>query len=121
MDKPNVYNHPTRTRPVDSGGAGPHDPGMESRIAKLEAHAEFVRADLTDLKSDVRLMKDSVAGLDSRLARVENQLTHVPTNAKLLAITLGCTLSVISAMGALMYFFAKPWVEQILEAVKAAA
>ena len=40
-----------------SGGGGPHDPGMEARVAKLEAHIEHIQSDLMDIKSDIREIK----------------------------------------------------------------
>jgi hypothetical protein len=38
-------------------GGGPHDPGMEARVAKLEAHIEHIQSDITEIKSDVREIK----------------------------------------------------------------
>ena len=35
-------------------GAGPYDPGMASRVAKLEAHAEHIQTDLAEIKRDLR-------------------------------------------------------------------
>jgi hypothetical protein len=39
------------------GGGGPHDPGMEARVAKLEAHIEHIQSDINEIKSDVREIK----------------------------------------------------------------
>jgi hypothetical protein len=38
-------------------GGGPHDPGMEARVAKLEAHIEHIQSDINEIKSDVREIK----------------------------------------------------------------
>jgi len=43
--------------PWQPTGGGPHDPGMEARVAKLEAHIEHIQRDITDIKSDVREIK----------------------------------------------------------------
>ena len=38
-------------------GGGPHDPGIEARVAKLEAHIEHIQNDLNEIKSDIREIK----------------------------------------------------------------
>jgi len=43
--------------PLAVGGGGPHDPGMEARVAKLEAHIEHIQGDLNEIKSDIREIK----------------------------------------------------------------
>jgi hypothetical protein len=40
-----------------SGGGGPRDPGMEVRVAKLEAHIEHIQQDVEEIKSDIREIK----------------------------------------------------------------
>ncbi len=40
-----------------ASGGGPPDPGMDARVAKLEAHMEHIQSDITDIKADVREMK----------------------------------------------------------------
>jgi hypothetical protein len=43
--------------PWATSGGGPHDPGMEARVAKLEAHVEHIQQDLNEIKADIREMK----------------------------------------------------------------
>jgi hypothetical protein len=43
--------------PLATSGGGPHDPGMEARVAKLEAHIEHIQSDINEIKSDVREIK----------------------------------------------------------------
>jgi hypothetical protein len=43
--------------PLATSGGGPHDPGMEARVAKLEAHIEHIQGDLIEIKADVREIK----------------------------------------------------------------
>ena len=47
---------PLRPEQYISGG-GPHDPGMEARVAKLEAHIEHIQSDVQEIKSDIREIK----------------------------------------------------------------
>lgn len=42
------------SRNLAIGGGGPHDPGMEARVAKLEAAVESIQRDTSDLKQDLR-------------------------------------------------------------------
>ena len=37
-----------------SGESGPHDPGMEARIAKLESDVGHIQTDIGEMKVDVR-------------------------------------------------------------------
>ena len=39
---------------VDFGGSGPHDPGMEARVAKLEADVGHIQSDVTEIKGDIK-------------------------------------------------------------------
>jgi hypothetical protein len=43
---------------LEGGGDGPHDGGMEARVAKLEAASEFIRTDIADIKGDIRTLRD---------------------------------------------------------------
>jgi hypothetical protein len=45
-----------RAAQLATAGGGPHDPGMEARVAKLEAHIEHIQSD-NEIKSDVREIK----------------------------------------------------------------
>ena len=51
--------------PLAQGGGGPHDPGMQARVAKLEAHIEHIQSDV-EIKADIRDMKKN-AQMDFRL------------------------------------------------------
>jgi hypothetical protein len=42
------------------GGSGPHDPGMEARIAKLEADVGHVQRDIGDIKTDIREIRNTL-------------------------------------------------------------
>ena len=80
--------------PIDPGAGGPHDPGMEPRVAALEADMKEVKASLKGLevssarieailgtlatKSDVeknsgetRLVAEALHGLDKRVSLIE--------------------------------------------------
>lgn len=47
-------------RRVDTGGDGPHDGGMEARVAKLEAAVEHIQGDIAEIKADLRSLRDKV-------------------------------------------------------------
>jgi hypothetical protein len=48
---------PIRPDTRTPSGSGPHDPGMEARVAKLEAHIEHIQSDLNEIKTDIREIK----------------------------------------------------------------
>jgi hypothetical protein len=41
-------------RLVETGGSGPHDPGMEARVAKLESDVGHIQIDMAEIKTDLR-------------------------------------------------------------------
>jgi hypothetical protein len=41
-------------RSVETGGSGPHDPGMETRVAKLESDVGHIQTDIAEIKIDLR-------------------------------------------------------------------
>jgi|SRR5947209_2741299 hypothetical protein len=52
--------------PLAPGGSGPHDPGMEARVAKVEAAVEHIQVDTRDIKMDLREIRQD-ARTDFRL------------------------------------------------------
>lgn len=40
------------------GGSGPHDPGMEARVAKLESDVGHIQQDIGEIKHDIRDLKN---------------------------------------------------------------
>jgi hypothetical protein len=46
-NKPSAGNGP----PLAPGGRGPHDPGMEPRVAKLESDVGHIRSDIGEIKT----------------------------------------------------------------------
>jgi hypothetical protein len=52
--------------PVKAAGGGGTSGGMEPRVAKLEAAVEHIQRDTTDIKTDMRTLRDN-ARTDFRL------------------------------------------------------
>jgi hypothetical protein len=48
-----------RARNLKTGGGGGTSDGMEARVAKLEAAVEHIQRDTTDIKTDVRSLRDN--------------------------------------------------------------
>jgi outer membrane murein-binding lipoprotein Lpp len=51
-------------RMVVAGGSGPHDPGMEARVAKLESDVGHIQGDVAEIKTD---LKDLGRRFDTRI------------------------------------------------------
>lgn len=81
-----VYNRAGRRGPLDPTGGGPHDPGMEQRISRLEA-------DVTEIKTDMKAMR-------STLDQMKGRLDAMPTSVQL----FGLIFVVLAAGGILKYF-----------------
>jgi transposase len=64
-------------RRLHSSGGGGTSGGMEPRIAKLEAHMEHVRAEMTKL-----------ASLPVQVARLEEKVAHLPSKGFIVTTTM---------------------------------
>lgn len=58
--------HKKGSKTLKSGDGGGISDGMEARVAKLEASSEFIQREITDLKSEIRGMRND-ARSDFRL------------------------------------------------------
>ena len=61
-----------RVTELAGGGGGPHDPGMEPRVARLEE-------DLKDVKADMRTVKADLATIRADLGYLKGRLENLPT------------------------------------------
>jgi hypothetical protein len=85
---------------IDYGGGGPHDPGMEARVARLEQDMQEIKTDLKAVRSDLSDIKIKLAGLDGRFAGLEGRLGALPTSLQL----LGFAVAVFLAAGVFRFF-----------------
>lgn len=56
-----------RIRALAPSGSGPHDPGMEARVAKLEAAVEHIQEDVRDIKGTLAQLAPVVNRMDGFL------------------------------------------------------
>ncbi len=57
-------------------GGGPHDPGVEARVAKLEAAVEHLQADMTEVRA-------SLSRVEPRIAKMAGAFPYLATKADL--------------------------------------
>jgi ferric-dicitrate binding protein FerR (iron transport regulator) len=67
---------PLRPEQVAPAGGGPHDPGTEARVAKLEAAVEHLQSDVTEVKA-------ALGRIEPRIAEMAGALPHLATKADL--------------------------------------
>ncbi|MBV9932446.1 MAG: hypothetical protein JO013_16090 [Alphaproteobacteria bacterium] len=73
-----------------SGGDGGGDPpGLEPRVAKLEAHVETLRADVAAIRKDVGDIRVAFATLTERVAHLPGKGFVVTTTTTAIAIISG--------------------------------
>lgn len=75
---------------LPNGGGGGNFDGMEPRIAKLEAHMEQARSDITEVKRDMRDVRE-------RLIRLDERVNHLPTKG-FIVTSLMAALALITAV-----------------------
>jgi len=73
--------------PLDGDGGGPHDPGMEARIKRLEDDFKEVRGDLKAIRTD--------------LSELKGRISQMPTTLQL----VGFVFAVLVAGGVMKHFF----------------
>ena len=100
-------------RGIEGGGGGPHDPGMEARVAKLETAVGHIQEDVRDIKAALAQLVPVVNRMDGFLqatlpslatrADVEREAASLrleierrPTWARIVA-----TLAVVAAIAAI--------------------
>ena len=120
-------------KPVAGGGGGPHDPGMEARVAalesdlreakatlgRLEVAASRIQATLDSLatRSDVTTAIERIASLDGRTGRLEAAVADTVRSAvgkaigpwQLPAVVGACGGIVVLIVGALGWLAHQPW------------
>lgn len=70
-------------RPLESGGGGGNDGGMEARVAKLESTVEYIQRDIAEMRSSTAKMVDELAMAKADLAAIKVSLTHMPTTLQM--------------------------------------
>lgn len=86
--------------PVDGDGGGPHDPGMETRVTRLEVEFQHVRQDLDEIKADLN-------GLGQRLDRMDTRLGELPSKRDLntnLQWIVGVSVGVVALFVAVLTY-----------------
>jgi hypothetical protein len=74
-----------------NSGGGPHDPGMEARIARLEEDFRAMRADVSATRADV--------------SYIRGRLETLPTTWQMIATVLGGFVALVGAvLGAVRLF-----------------
>lgn len=95
-------------RVVATGGRGPHDPGMEARVAAVETDLKEIKGVLVRLepllgRMDDRLRKmetDTLPKLGSELAELKGRVSQLPSTIQL----IGFVLAVLAIAGFTRYF-----------------
>ena len=80
-------------------GGGPHDPGLEARVAKLEAAVEHIQRDIADIKAVLARLAPIVDRMDgflqatlpilatkAEMAVLRAEMARRPTTATLVAV-----------------------------------
>ncbi|HEV7367808.1 hypothetical protein [Arenibaculum sp.] len=75
--------------PIDVGGSGPHDPGMETRVARLEVEFERVRKDLDEIKTDLRTLVLNTTALPTKRDLTNNTFAGLGIGLALMALIIG--------------------------------
>jgi hypothetical protein len=87
-----------RPSQLASMGGGPHDPGMEARVAKLEAAMEHLQADMAEVKAVLGRLEPKISEMFGAFPHLATKADVVkrPTVAGIIAI-----IAVIAAIASI--------------------
>lgn len=65
-----IFGHPkfAGRPPVDDGPGGPHDPGMQAQIDRLNSAVDRIDSDITAIKVSVGKIETHLSHIDSSMA-----------------------------------------------------
>ena len=107
--------HSAHTRDtLVTGGGGPHDGGMEARVAALEISLQYVQRDVAEVRTGMTALQASASTLGSDVAVIKERLTHIPTKLGMWA-AVGL---VVASVGGGLWWIVQQYLGPIL--VKAA-
>lgn len=72
----------------DGDGSGTFS-GMESRVAKLETHMDYVRSDLAEIKGDLKTVVATLATMPTKRDLTANIIAGIVIGLAVLAIVVG--------------------------------
>ena len=87
-------------QPIAPGGGGPHDGGMETRVARLERVVEKIESDLATVRLSVNT--------------IETQMPHLATKLWIVVGTLLGAIAVIGAMFGGYVWLVQKYLEPLL-------
>ena len=87
--------------PIDGNGSGPHDPGMEQRVAKLETDVGEIKAILGRLEPVLTRVDSGVRKLESDVAELKGRVSQLPGSLQIVGIILGVNAAAVT-MGTLV-------------------
>lgn len=105
--------------PVEGGGSGPHDPGMEIRVAALEIGVQDVKAGIARIetlltavatKADVakvddrvrKIETDTLPKLGAEVAELKGRVSQLPTTTAIFAC-MGSLVTLVLAIGGVAF------------------
>lgn len=69
------FNNGMRPQTLDAGGAGPYDPGMEARVARLERDVDELKQDMKTVLSDLAFIKGKISQMPNIWQAIGLQIT----------------------------------------------
>jgi len=86
-----------RVKELGGSGAGPHDPSMDARVARLEDDMKEVKADLQTVKTDL-------AAIRADLGYLKGRMENLPTTWVMLTTLLGSQAALLAFAFMLMRY-----------------
>lgn len=97
---PSESGFSTIGRPLEKGSGGGNDGGMEARVAKLEATAEYIQRDVAEIKADLKTINEALRAFGNE---VNGEFRSVRAEAKTdFRLLFGALITVALGLAGLM-------------------
>lgn len=101
-----------RRAPIEGGGGGGHDGGMESRIAALEVAMQYAQRDIAEVRVGVAALQADTTTLKSDVATIKERLSHMPTTLAMWTAVAAVVLPVGVALAWIVQQYLGPLLEK---------
>ncbi len=106
---PSESGFSTVAHPLEKGGGGGNDGGMEARVAKLEAAVEYIQKDVAEIKSELKSMNEALRSFGNDVngefrdvsrdvSTIKERLGHTPTTLQMWAAVAATLVPIAGAL-----------------------
>lgn len=90
--------------PIAGGGGGPHDPGMDARVTRLEDQYGRIETLLRAIDDRVGRLDDRVRHIEIEVAELKGRIVNLPTTWAMITTMIGGQIALAGILVAAFRF-----------------